>query len=518
MGKKRDVSMTLTYVNIWSHAIKYLLWIFVILFLGFSIPCRGQLSRMDSLKQFYKDRDKWNRDLNKIVDSARFYRFYLHRFGGGERSYIGFTIPNNCDSTEFGTYSISEILPNKLVIQANLPFNKFPLFCIIDSNGTCNTRTNGLDYELDKIGALACQYRTLPASEGGGGGSYEGFKIPTRYQSTASGNYVVRKIKPDEITIQAYHSTDERLDCNATFDANGRRRRPGDYQIDLKKIESLAYQYRMAPRSQGGGGGSYVGFRIPHNLDSTSNGKYWLYDIQPKELVLKIYPRGLSHTYLCVVDSTGKEKLPDYRQRGNGDDFTKNNNAMVADMNAISKYAADYWKRTKPAEGIRGSFEGFMIPISIAFTKNGTYSLAEIREDTIYVQAVSSIGSGIEYFMIDYTGRQRVLISGQYRPPVSLLKNSTLGDPQMLYKEADRKLNEVFQQLLAQKKSDKVFIKNLKNAERHWIKYRDALLTEKYPRLNPVSDKRLFTKPQLIYLVILTEKRTRELQELLDQP
>jgi len=76
----------------------------------------------------------------------------------------------------------------------------------------------------------------------------------------------------------------------------------------------------------------------------------------------------------------------------------------------------------------------------------------------------------------------------------------------------------VYQQLLAKKKSDKVFIKNLTNAERLWIKYRDAQLTEKYPNVKPASDKSMFTKPQLMYLTILTENRIKELQEMFDQP
>jgi uncharacterized protein YecT (DUF1311 family) len=515
---KGDGFMILRYYNIGSYDMKHLFRICVILFLGFSIPCIGQLSRSDSLNQVYKERSRWNKDLDKIIESAYSYRFHSHALGGGEGSYIGFTVPKNCDSSEFGTYSVYEIFPDKIIIQANLPFNKFPLLCIVDSNGNCKTRMNGSDYELDKIGELAYQYRTLPALEGGGGGSYNGFRIPVRYECTASGRYTIRKIKPDEITIQVYNSTDERLDRNATFNADGRRRRLGDYHIDLKKIESLAYQYRTLPRSQGGGGGSYVGFRIPHNLDSTSNGKYWLGDVYPDEMVIKMRPRGLSYNTLEVIDSTGKRKLPEYRQRGNGDDFIKNNNAMVADMKVISKQAADYWRRTKPKVGMHGSFEGFTIPISIAFTENGRYSVAEVREDTIFVKVVSSIGSGTRYFKIDYTGKQFELISGLYRPPVSQLKNNAIADPLTMYKNADWKLNEVYQQVLAKNKSNDVFIKKLWNAERLWIKYRDAQLKEKYPQVKPASDKSMFTKPQLIYLVILTEKRTMELQELLDQP
>jgi uncharacterized protein YecT (DUF1311 family) len=392
-----------------------------------------------------------------------------------------------------------------------------PLLCIIDSGGNCTRRIPVNEYEIDRIGELAYQYRIRPASDGGGGGSYEGFRIPDHTELTAYGRYTIRNVKPEEITFQAYRSIDGQCDAVAVFDANGRKRMPFDYQIDLKNIESLAYQYRTRPISQGGGGGSYIGFKMPRNLDSTSNGIYWI-NVYPHELVINMRLPGSQHNILRAIDSTGKEKFPVYHEHGNGDDYLKNNPAMAADIKVISKQAVDYWMRSRPAAGMRGSFEGFTIPISIALTKNGTYSIAELRKDKIYVQAVSSIGSGKKYFMIDYIGNQIIMQYGQYDPPVSQLKNNTAADPLTMYKNADWKLNEVYQQLLAMKKTNKVFIKNLKNAERLWIKYRDAQLTEKYPQVKPASDKSMFTKPQLTYLTILTEDRIKELQDMFDRP
>jgi len=494
------------------------------LFFGFSIPCIGQQSIFDSLKLVGVDQSKWLKDLNKIIEAARTYRLHSRAHGESQGSYVGFTIPENCDSTEFGTYSIYEILPNKIVIQADLRFSnvpafaKIPLLCPIDSNGGCGRKIAINEYGLDKIGELAYQYRIRPASDGGGGGSYIGYKIPSRYECTIFNRYAIRNIKPDEITIQAFKSTDGQIDASAIFDANGRRRMPFDYQVDLKKIESLAYQYRNLPSSQGGGGGSYIGFKIPHNLDSTEHGKFWLGDVFPDQLVIHIHPRSSSYNTLEVLDANGKEKLPDYRQRTDEDSFSKNHQAIFADMNIISKEAANYWKQSKPQERMRGSFEGFTIPISMAFTKNGRYSIAEERDDTLYVQAVSSIGSGTQYFRVDYTGRQMALISGQYYPPESALMNKRITNPLAMYKNADWKLNEVYQHLLVQRKSNTVFIGNLKNAERLWIQFRDAQLTEKYPQIKPASDKSMFTKTQLTYLTILTEDRIKELQDMFDQP
>jgi uncharacterized protein YecT (DUF1311 family) len=421
---------------------KYLFWIYVSLFLGFSIDCIGQQSRIDSLNQVIKDHSRWEKDLNKIIDSAYFYRFHRHAIGGGEGSYIGFTLPQNFDSTEFGTYSIYEILPDKLVIQANIPFNKSPLLCIVDSNGNWNNRMNGADYELEKIGALANQYRGKPVLDEGGGGSYVGFKIPASYEWTSFGRYTIKKVQPDEITIQVNCST-ERLMRELTFNAEGKKQRTGNY-YDPNKLE--------------------------------------------------------------------------FRPRGDIKDFIKNAQAIDDDIRVISKQVGDYWMRSKPSVGMRGSFEGYNIPIPLALSKNGAYSIVEVKEDTIYIQAISSIGSGKMYFLIDSNGRSRRLFAEQYHPPVSQLKNNTNVDPLAMYKNADWKLNEVYQQLLAKKKTDKALIKKIINTERLWIKYRDAQLVEKYPKLNTASDKSMFTKPQLIYLTILTENRIKELQEMYDQP
>ena len=387
-----------------------------------------------------KDHSRWEKDLNKIIDSAYFYRFHRYALGGGEGSYIGFTLPKNFDSTEFGIYSIYDILPDKLIIQANLPFNKSPLLCILDSNGNCNNRISGSEYELEKIGALAYQYRIKPASDEGGGGSYAGFKIPARYEWTSFGRYTIKKIQPDEITIQVNCST-ERLTHVLTFNAEGKKQ---NYYYDPNKQE--------------------------------------------------------------------------YRPRGNIKNFITNDRAMVDDIKVISKQAADYWMKSRFAVGMRGSYEGFTIPDSLAISKNGTYSIAEIKEDTIYFQAISAIGSGTTYFLIDNCGRYRRLLNDNYYPPAYPLKNNIFADPLSVYKNADGKLNEVYNQLLGQKKTDNVFINKLKNAERLWIKYRDARLSEKYPKVELAFDKSRFTKPQLIFLTIMTEDRIKELQVMFDQP
>ena len=49
------------------------------------------------------------------------------------------------------------------------------------------------------------------------------------------------------------------------------------------------------------------------------------------------------------------------------------------------------------------------------------------------------------------------------------------------YKKTDKKLNEVYQAILKEYKSDTEFIKNLRASQRIWIIFRDAEVKVKYP-------------------------------------
>ena len=49
------------------------------------------------------------------------------------------------------------------------------------------------------------------------------------------------------------------------------------------------------------------------------------------------------------------------------------------------------------------------------------------------------------------------------------------------YKKADKKLNEVYQAILKEYKSDTEFIKNLRKSQRIWITFRNAEVKVKFP-------------------------------------
>ena len=84
------------------------------------------------------------------------------------------------------------------------------------------------------------------------------------------------------------------------------------------------------------------------------------------------------------------------------------------------------------------------------------------------------------------------------------------------FNKADKKLNEVYQNILLDYKSDTIFLKNLKNSQRIWIQFRDAELKMKFPNYPDHIYGSMHPICRAFYLKDLTEKRIKKLEEWLD--
>jgi hypothetical protein len=69
-------------------------------------------------------------------------------------------------------------------------------------------RSNAIDgkrdiliQETSAIGALAIQYFKKPQEFGGGGQSFQGFKIPSQMNQTVNGNFMTASIVDDKVVI-----------------------------------------------------------------------------------------------------------------------------------------------------------------------------------------------------------------------------------------------------------------------------------------------------------------------------
>jgi len=79
--------------------------------------------------------------------------------------------------------------------------------------------------------------------------------------------------------------------------------------------------------------------------------------------------------------------------------------------------------------------------------------------------------------------------------------------------QSDNKLNSNYKLILTEYELDTTFIKNLKIAQRIWIKFRDAEVEMKYPTSNKSEYGSVFPMCRWIYLTNLTEIRIQKLNE-----
>ena len=91
-------------------------------------------------------------------------------------------------------------------------------------------------------------------------------------------------------------------------------------------------------------------------------------------------------------------------------------------------------------------------------------------------------------------------------------------DGRVLFEQSDKKLNATYQKLILAKRSDTVFLKNLRASQRIWIQFRDAQLTLQYPNHASIAKKGAIPMSQAIYLARLTDDRTDVLLEWLKAP
>lgn len=76
---------------------------------------------------------------------------------------------------------------------------------------------------------------------------------------------------------------------------------------DLRHIGSDAVQFRMRPKSMGGGGGSYQGYSIPSKLTVTEHARFQIVgEPTTKLLTLRAFSIFRIGTIDAVIDSAGR--------------------------------------------------------------------------------------------------------------------------------------------------------------------------------------------------------------------
>ena len=85
-------------------------------------------------------------------------------------------------------------------------------------------------------------------------------------------------------------------------------------------------------------------------------------------------------------------------------------------------------------------------------------------------------------------------------------------EAQMLYQDADKALNVVYQNILKEYSKDTAFVKNLKNAQRIWVQFRDAEMMAMYPDREAGYYGTIHPVCWYSYMKDLTEERTEKLK------
>jgi hypothetical protein len=69
-------------------------------------------------------------------------------------------------------------------------------------SGSVGANQDAIINDIMNVAAHAQQYMIRPTSMGGGGGSFTGYVLPNRLESTGNGNYTVTSANDDGITIR----------------------------------------------------------------------------------------------------------------------------------------------------------------------------------------------------------------------------------------------------------------------------------------------------------------------------
>ncbi len=99
----------------------------------------------------------------------------------------------------------------------------------------------------------------------------------------------------------------------------------------------------------------------------------------------------------------------------------------------------------------------------------------------------------------------------------SFISFSAPKEPECDFNIVDKKLNAVYNSIIAQYKDDTLFISRLKDAQRAWIKYRDAHIEARFPTVkkgNQYSEYgSIYPQCACMELTELTEERIRILEK-----
>jgi beta-alanine degradation protein BauB len=191
---------------------------------------------------------------------------------------------------------------------------------------TAQATKDNMINSLNNLAASAFQFRIRPKSMGGGEGAYAGYVIPSGLSSAGDATYEGRVRDNDLVQFSAISDLGYgavRVDLNQLgrltnwefygliCDSNDATAmsvvRNRDEMInDLKNLAAQCYQYRLHPKSKGGGEGSFVGFWIPIRMHINGNGSYFSAILDSSRILFRGVSNYRNGTIQVQVDQDGR--------------------------------------------------------------------------------------------------------------------------------------------------------------------------------------------------------------------
>lgn len=277
---------------------------------------------------------------------------YFHRpasQNGGAGSFAGFSLAPKMAQTDMGNYSVVPsdtevviegrpiILNGKIGARMNRTGkteNWTFAGDLIDTSRSTETMRTGpeLNWEVMRGEVLrivenAYVFRTRARNLGGGGGSYSGYTIPPGMASSNTGMYAVQRgdsallieVRSKASNTMAVVTGDSagKIKNWATIFALAEPKKPSagaktavdsvrdNITFDFTAIAARAYQYKIRPVSNGGGGGKFTDYLSAQTSSFEGTVRYDL-QIDPDIIVLRAISASGQGTVSAKVDGNGK--------------------------------------------------------------------------------------------------------------------------------------------------------------------------------------------------------------------
>ena len=184
---------------------------------------------------------------------------------------------------------------------------------------------------------------------------------------------------------------------------------------DLNNLAAYAYQYRIRPKSMGGGHGSYMGLKIPEKMVRNMNASYEILAAKDSLVQYKATSANGFGTVEVSLDENGRLGGWKYSGAFAGpspeaqSSIVSNRDALINDINNLAALAYQYHLRPASMGGGNNSYEGLKMPEKMNANENGEFTYTVVGPNEVKIKATSAKvkGAAIET-TLDGEGRLKL--------------------------------------------------------------------------------------------------------------